>query len=69
MKPQPCRVYWGSHACSRPRGHAGHHLCECAAEGEPGNVGGPPYYGPDTHFYGEDAYGGGAGDAQGEREP
>ena len=64
-----CRVYWGSHGCSLPRGHTGPHLCECydpslPIDPETGqhvdaddclNVGGPPYYGPDTHVYGEDA--------------
>lgn len=56
----PCRVYWGSHGCARPEGHEGPHWCDCcecedhardhAAEG---CVAGPPYYGPDTRFYGE----------------
>lgn len=50
-----CRVYWGSHGCDLPRGHDGPHICECADRSEPGNVGAPPYYGPDTIFYGEDA--------------
>lgn len=63
----PCRVYWGSHGCCLPRGHDGPHLCECA-NGEDGptdpradtvadaiNVGAPPYYGPETTFYGDDA--------------
>ena len=51
-----CRVYWGSHGCDRPRGHAGPHLCiACWSEDESGWVGAPPYYGPDTCFYGEDA--------------
>lgn len=63
-----CRVYWGSHGCSLERGHAGLCICSCAF-GEDGpqdpradfieegvlNVGAPPYYGPDTFFYGEDA--------------
>jgi hypothetical protein len=52
-----CRVYWGSHGCSLERGHDGPHLCSCAGDpDDPGvlNVGAPPYYGPDTHFYGED---------------
>ena len=22
-----CRVYWGSHGCSKQRGHIGHHFC------------------------------------------
>jgi len=64
-----CRVYWGSHGCRLTRGHEGPHLCDCAVDDwqdyiELGgyiypdgvlNVGAPPYYGPDTHFYGEDA--------------
>ena len=55
----PCRVYWGSHGCDLPRGHHlipgddQHCRCECAAD-EEGNVGGYPYYGLGTHFYGED---------------
>lgn len=68
---EPCRVYWGSHGCALPRGHADGpdgtpHLCECALDGDYDpetrldadgvkNVGGPPYYGPETRFYGEDA--------------
>lgn len=51
-----CRVYWGSHGCDRPRGHTGPHLClSCWTEDEAGWVGAPPYYGPETFFYGEDA--------------
>lgn len=56
-----CRAYWGSHGCCLPRGHEGPHICACAldhAEDESEglvNVGAPPYYGPGTHFYGEDA--------------
>lgn len=68
MAELPCRVYWGSHGCKLERGHDGPHLCECADD--PGvdpvtreyiedrqvvNVGAPPYYGPDTKFWGEDA--------------
>lgn len=50
-----CRVYWGSHACALERGHDGPHLCSCAdIPPEHGGVGGPPYYGPGTRFYGED---------------
>ena len=63
-----CRVYWGTHGCTLERGHDGPHLCDCADD--PGvdpetrlylddpqvlNVGAPPYYGPETSFYGEDA--------------
>ncbi len=61
-----CRVFWGSHGCRLERGHQGPHLCECAhpdwqncPEGFKDsdgvlNVGAPPYYGPETIFYGED---------------
>ncbi len=64
---EDCRVYWGSHGCKLERGHDGPHLCCCAVknwqdfpdgyEDKDGvlNVGAPPYYGPDTRFYGEDA--------------
>lgn len=53
---EKCRVYWGSHGCARPRGHEGPHLClSCWDEDEDGWVGAPPYYGPATRFYGEDA--------------
>lgn len=57
---QRCRVYWGSHGCEKLRWHRGPHLCRCAhddypADGSVINVGAPPYYGPDTYFYGEDA--------------
>ena len=51
-----CRVYWGSHGCNLPRGHSGPHLCACAdIPASKGGVGKPPYYGPETRFYGEDA--------------
>ena len=55
-----CRVYWGSHGCSRPRGHEGAHWCDCCEcddhpDHDSGCVAGPPYYGPDTHFFGEDS--------------
>lgn len=54
----PCRVYWGSHGCSRPVGHEGAHWCDCCqCDDHPDGewcVAGPPYYGPDTHFWGED---------------
>jgi hypothetical protein len=53
----PCRVYWGSHGCARPLGHEGDHWCDCCDcdehPEEPGCVAGPPYYGPETTFYGE----------------
>ncbi len=53
-----CKVYWGSHGCDRPQGHEGDHWCDCCeCEDHPdpdsGCVAGPPYYGPDTNFYGE----------------
>lgn len=65
-----CQVYWGSHGCMFERGHPGPHEChhcDCYDhEGRAGNrmdddgeewlcVCKPPYYGPDTYFYGEDA--------------
>jgi hypothetical protein len=55
-----CRVYWGSHGCQHARGHDGPHECDCcvcdgAHTNTNGCVAGPPYYGPDTNFYGEDA--------------
>lgn len=64
--PQPkllddgaCRVYWGSHGCRHDRGHDGDHECDCCEcqqhPDDAGCVAGPPYYGPDTRFYGEDA--------------
>lgn len=47
-----CCVCWGSHACDRPLGHDGPHLClACWTPDEDGWVGAPPYYGPDTRFY------------------
>jgi hypothetical protein len=50
-----CRVYWGSHGCGLERGHDGPHICTTCAMGDPaGYVGAPPYYGPGTHFHGED---------------
>lgn len=55
-----CRVYWGTHGCMFERGHSGPHKCDCwdnhELEGTDNvvNVGAPPYYGPDTKFYGED---------------
>lgn len=57
-----CRVYWGTHGCQNDRGHDPielPHKCECCThnthDGSFKNcVGGPPYYGPATVFYGED---------------
>lgn len=64
-----CDVYWGSHGCDLERGHGGPHRCSCADDpdidpvtkeyrSEPGvfNVGAPPYYGPETRFYGDDVF-------------
>jgi len=55
-----CRVYWGSHGCCHPRGHPPEvphecDCCECPGECELSCMAKPPYYGPDTRFYGEDA--------------
>ncbi len=53
-----CKVYWDSQACYLSPGHEGPHVCnpECAAiPPEDGGAGRPPYYGPETRFYGEDA--------------
>jgi hypothetical protein len=55
-----CRVYWGSHGCDRPRNHEGDCVCLDCLYDELGNPewaayrGMPPYYGPETRFYGED---------------
>jgi len=56
----PCRVYWGSHGCDFERGHENPHACDCCEcerhpDPDSGCVALPPYYGPDTNFYGEDA--------------
>jgi hypothetical protein len=57
-----CDVNWGSHGCMRERGHDGDCWCDCC-ECDPhdetsleryGCVAGPPYYGTDTKFYGDD---------------
>ena len=66
--PAPhCRVFWGSHGCRHPRGHSPElpHSCDCCECGHhpypdwPETnvlcVAEPPYYGPETRFYGEDA--------------
>lgn len=55
-----CDVYWGSHGCHRPRGHEGPHWCDCCncedhPDDDSGCVAGPPYYGDDTYFWGDDA--------------
>lgn len=52
-----CRTYWGSHGCGWERGHSGPCICwDCYdPEDTEGYVGRPPYYGPETQFYGEDA--------------
>lgn len=57
-----CDVYWGTHGCRFVVGHSVPHECECCEcqdherdhEAE-GCVAKPPYYGPDTRFYGDDA--------------
>ncbi len=67
--PPGCRVYWGSHGCHHPRGHAPEipHECDCCEcenhpdpdpdnlDSAPSCVAKPPYYGDKTLFYGEDA--------------
>ena len=61
-----CQIYWGSHGCDLERGHDGPHECDCCEcpggfhTDQPDDedvvcVAKPPYYGPDTKFYGEDA--------------
>jgi len=55
-----CRVYWGSHGCMHPRGHDASiphecDCCECPGECKRSCVAKPPYYGPETRFYGEEA--------------
>ncbi len=59
-----CRVYWGSHGCKFEPGHDGPHECDCCEcdehlgielDPDSGCVAKPPYYGAETHFYGEDA--------------
>jgi hypothetical protein len=62
-----CDVNWGSHGCMHPRGHdvSIPHECPCCECGEhhpyprwPDTgvlcVAKPPYYGPETRFYGDD---------------
>jgi hypothetical protein len=58
----PCRVYWGSHGCMHQRGHTTEvpHECDCCScehhpDPDSGCVAKPPYYGPETRYYGEDA--------------
>jgi hypothetical protein len=59
--PQDCHVFWGSHGCRHPRGHSTEiphecDCCECPESGcRPYCVAKPPYYGPETRFYGGDA--------------
>lgn len=64
QRDEHCRVYWGSHGCHFPRGHdpvLRPHACGCAVDPDefdeegPNPAGRPPYYGPGTRFYGEDA--------------
>jgi hypothetical protein len=55
-------VNWGSHGCMSERGHDGDCWCDCcgcephdeASLERYGCVAGPPYYGADTKFYGDD---------------
>lgn len=54
-----CDVYWGSHGCELPKGHEKiglPHVCLSCFDPDDmdGYVGAPPYYGPDTKFYGDD---------------
>lgn len=57
-----CDVNWGSHGCALIRGHEGPCACDCCgcadhARDHVANrcAGKPPYFGPDTVFYGADA--------------
>ncbi len=58
---EDCGVYWGSHGCCKERGHRGAHECDCCQCGlfhrfihrRRGCVAKPPYYGKNTHFYGD----------------
>jgi hypothetical protein len=61
-----CRVYWGSHGCHEGQGHPRSvpHACDCCTCPQLRRVlfgcrrscvARPPYYGPDTRFYGRDA--------------
>lgn len=56
-----CRTWWNTHGCKLDRDHEGPHICDCCVcddhaedADELGCVGAPPYYGPDTQFFGED---------------
>lgn len=52
-----CQVYWGSHGCSRPRGHDGDHWCQGADESEPHhtiNAAGVAPNGYQWDMYGDD---------------
>lgn len=58
-----CRTYWGTHGCRFERGHESDCECECADEVTDKNradpqfldASRPPYYGPGTRFFGDDA--------------
>ncbi len=52
-----CDTCWGTHSCQFVRGHDGPCRCDCddPADRDDGNVGGPPYYGQRTNFYGRDS--------------
>jgi hypothetical protein len=63
MESQFCRVYWGTHGCNLERGHPGDCECDCCDCVDHASnpldegvlcVAKPPYYGPDTRFYGDD---------------
>lgn len=54
-----CSVFWGSHGCHRERGHEGDCWCDCCCcvhhpDADSGCVAGPPYYGDETSFFGDD---------------
>lgn len=40
VQAQPCRVYWRSHGCDRPRGHRGSHIhiCDCGDQPRPDDI-------------------------------
>lgn len=60
-----CGVNWGTHGCRFDKGHDEPHECDCCecpdhAASNIDDEGAmcaakPPYYGPETYFYGEDA--------------
>lgn len=60
IKPTGCDVNWGSHGCKHQHHHSADiphecYCCECQGDTcDPGCVAKPPYYGPETNFYGND---------------